>query len=110
MTGTPADADHDDGYAGPATLTVAGQEFSVGVRLRGAFQPIDGRYHWYGRVDRHDGLLAALRSGNTSGLLTTPGGSAPCDLSDPDPWGRYRVAGISAPPYHMRTSLGSADG
>jgi Domain of unknown function (DUF4873) len=89
----------DDGYAGRAVLAAGGQQFDVHVELRGLFQPIDGRYHWYGRIARHDGLAAALGSSRGEGVLTTPEGSAPCELSDPDPWQRYRITGISTPPF-----------
>ncbi len=51
----------DDGYDGPATLVVGPDEFEVRVHLRGVFQPIDGRYHWYGRIERHEGLAAGPR-------------------------------------------------
>jgi hypothetical protein len=100
------DERHDeDGYEGPAVLCVGQAEFQVEVRLRGQFQPIDGRYHWYGRVARHDGLSAALGSARAAGMLRTAAGSAPCDLSDPDPWGRFRVTGISTPPYASAARL-----
>jgi hypothetical protein len=100
------DERHDeDGYAGAATLTVGDAEFAVEVSLRGEFQPIDGRYHWYGRIEPHDGLPGLVRTGRLTGVLRTPEGSAPCDLSDPDPWQRYRVTGISTPPYATATGL-----
>ncbi len=88
-----------DGYTGPATLLVNGSQWQVQVELRGHFQPIDGRYHWYGRIAAHDGLPRVLGTGRSHGELTTPEGSAPCELSDPDPWHRYRVTGVSTPPY-----------
>jgi cation diffusion facilitator CzcD-associated flavoprotein CzcO len=69
------------------------------VQLRGHFEPIDGRYHWYGRIAQHDGLAAALSSGRVSGTLTTSAGSAPCELSEPDTWQRFRITGISTPPF-----------
>jgi Domain of unknown function (DUF4873) len=94
-----AGLDHGEGYTGQATLTVGGTDFDIEVELRGHFQPIDGRYHWYGRIARHDGLHAALGTGRASGVLATPEGRAPCELSDLDPWFRYRVTGISTPPY-----------
>ncbi len=100
----PGDGDH---YEGPATLTIGGSRYTVQVQLRGHFEPIDGRYHWYGRTAAHDALSAALKSGQVPGLLTTPEGSAPCELSDPDPWQRYRVTGISAPPFTAELSAGS---
>jgi hypothetical protein len=89
----------EEGYSGPATLVIDGPEFRVEVRLRGQFQPIDGRYHWYGRITSHDGLTTALGSARASGVLSTPEGSAACELSDRDPWGRYRVTGVSGAPY-----------
>ena len=94
-----ADHDHDDGYEGPATLLADGVRVAVQVRLRGHFQPIDGRYHWYGRIEPNDSLPGLLGSGRARAVLTTPEGSAPCELSDPDPWQRYRIAGVSRPPY-----------
>lgn len=87
-----------DSYEGPATLIIDGAEYRVQVRLRGQFQPIDGRYHWYGRIVAHGGLTAALGSARAAGVLSTPDGSAACELSDPDPWGRYRVTGVSGAP------------
>jgi cation diffusion facilitator CzcD-associated flavoprotein CzcO len=104
-SGQPTPPGDDEGYAGPATLTVGATRLDVQVQLRGHFEPIDGRYHWYGRVGQHDGLAAAMRSGRASGTLATPAGSAPCDISDPDPWQRFRVTGISTPPFG--TTLGT---
>jgi cation diffusion facilitator CzcD-associated flavoprotein CzcO len=88
-----------DGYEGTAVLEVDRSRFDVQVRLRGHFQPIDGRYHWYGRIDAHEGLDELLGSGKATGVLTTAEGSAPCELSEPDPSHRYRVTGISTPPF-----------
>ena len=88
-----------DGYEGTAVVEAGGSRFDVHVRLRGHFQPIDGRYHWYGRISAHDGLDGALGSGKAAGVLTTAEGSAPCELSEPDPSRRYRVTGISTPPF-----------
>jgi cation diffusion facilitator CzcD-associated flavoprotein CzcO len=88
-----------DGYEGTAVLEAGGSRFDVQVRLRGHFQPIDGRYHWYGRTGAHEGLAGLAGGGRASGVLTTADGSAPCELSEPDPSGRYRVTGISTPPF-----------
>jgi cation diffusion facilitator CzcD-associated flavoprotein CzcO len=88
-----------DGYEGTAVLEVDRSRFDVQVRLRGHFQPIDGRYHWYGRIDAHEGLDELLGSGKATGVLTTAEGAAPCELSEPDPSRRYRVTGISTPPF-----------
>ncbi len=88
-----------DGYEGTAVVEVGRSRFDVQVRLRGHFQPIDGRYHWYGRISAHEGLDGVLGSGKVAGVLTTAEGSAPCELSEPDPSRRYRVTGISTPPF-----------
>ncbi|WP_019816581.1 DUF4873 domain-containing protein [Saccharomonospora saliphila] len=98
--------DHDeDGYTGPATLLVDETEFEVEVHLRGHFQPIDGYYHWYGRI-RPDRRLSELAGGRKRTVeLRTPEGSAHGEISDPDPWDRYRVTGTSTPPFAVPTSL-----
>ena len=89
-----------DGYAGPARLRLGSSRLDVRADLRGQFEPIDGRYHWYGRLARHDGLTAAMAGqGRATAELSTPDGSADCEVSDPDPWQRYRVSGISTPPF-----------
>jgi len=95
----------EQGYTGPAMLEVGEQSYEVQVRLRGAFQPIDGRFHWYGRTAAHDGLTAALGSARAAGTLITPEGRAACEVSDPDPWQRYRVSGRSTPPFAVSTDL-----
>ncbi|MGH3409097.1 MAG: DUF4873 domain-containing protein, partial [Streptosporangiaceae bacterium] len=95
----------EQGYAGPATLAIGDDRYEVLVELRGVFQPIDGRFHWYGRIAAHDGLAAALGPGKAAGTLTTPEGQAACEVSDPDPWQRYRVSGRSTPPFAVVTDL-----
>jgi len=88
---------HEPGheYDGPATLEADGRAWEVAVRLRGAFQPIDGRFHWYGRLTAP---LEEPRSGATV-VLRTAHGAAQARLSDVDPWGRLRVTGVGAPPF-----------
>ncbi|MDD7967591.1 DUF4873 domain-containing protein [Actinomycetospora lemnae] len=97
--------EHDeDGHRGPATLVVDGTSYAVDVTLVGHFEPLDGRYHWYGRVAAHDELHAALGGKKHAARVTTPAGTADGELSDVDPWGRYRLAGTSTPPF----AVGSA--
>ncbi|HET6699069.1 MAG TPA: DUF4873 domain-containing protein [Nocardioidaceae bacterium] len=107
----------EEEYAGPAEVLLDGEDgeprgnrdgdpgdpgkeeaLPVTVTLRGMFQPIDGRYRWYGRIDQDDRLDARVSSGGTV-TLRTPHGSAPARLSDRDPWGRFRVTGTGAPPF-----------
>ncbi len=90
-----------EGYDGPATLfpEILGHDgVEVEVRLRGLFQPIDGRYHWYGRVSAHNEVDVLVES-RTSLVLRTPLGAAAARLADRDPWGRYRVTGTGWPPF-----------
>ncbi len=93
--------DHEAGYRGPATLEFEGEERAVDVELRGTFQPVDGRYHWYGRVIGAPELVALLGGRRTAALIRTPQGEARGELSDPDPWDRYRVTGTSTPPFSV---------
>jgi hypothetical protein len=89
----------EEGYTGPATLHIGDQELPVDVELRGYFQPIDGYYHWYGRLTENKQLNDLLGGRKTPAHLTTPQGDAPAELSDPDPWNRYRITGTSKPPF-----------
>jgi hypothetical protein len=100
-----AGLDDADAYTGPARLRIGGREFDVRAELRGHFEPIDGRYHWYGRIARDDEVAAVVGQGRASAALTTTDGSAPCELSDPDPWRRYRVTGISTPPFRTGMAM-----
>ena len=84
-------------YQGEAVLTATDVRIAVDASLRGRFEPIDGRFHWYGRLAASP-ELAALGSGSTV-TLTTEHGSAEARLSDVDPWGRPRVTGTGRPPF-----------
>jgi hypothetical protein len=96
------DHEHDEeGYSGAATLVFGEDEVAVEVELRGYFQPIDGRYHWYGRVKKNDDVTSRVEGGARTALLRTPTWQAEGTLTDQDPWGRYRVGGISTPPYKI---------
>ena len=94
-----AGLDDADAYAGPALLRLGEREFGVRAELRGHFEPIDGRYHWYGRVAAHEGLTTLLAGAKSAATIETHDGAAPCELSDPDLWGRYRITGTSTPPF-----------
>jgi hypothetical protein len=95
----------EDGYAGPATLIVDERELTVEVDLRGHFQPIDGRYHWYGRLAEHAELAELVGGRKRTAVLRTPQGEATGEVSDPDPWRRYRITGVSTPPFTVPTTL-----
>jgi hypothetical protein len=97
-----SDEHEEEGYTGSAALVFGSDEVSVEVELRGYFQPIDGRYHWYGRIKQNDEVTSRVEGGARTALLRTPTGQAEGALTDPDPWGRYRVGGISTPPYQIQ--------
>lgn len=86
-----------ESYDGPAVLVAAGAEHPVSVTLRGAFQPLDGHFHWYGRI-AVDSALDAVRSGSAV-TLRTAHGEADGKVADIDPWGRFRVSGTGRPPF-----------
>ncbi|GAA3439398.1 DUF4873 domain-containing protein [Kutzneria kofuensis] len=93
----------DEGYTGDAVLLDGDREVKVRAVLRGYFQPIDGRYHWYGRLDADQAVTDLVEGGRRELLLRTPEGEATATLSDPDPWQRYRVTGTSRPPFAVET-------
>ncbi|WP_329071782.1 DUF4873 domain-containing protein [Amycolatopsis sp. NBC_01480] len=99
-------SEHDeDGYAGPATLVANGRELPIEVDLRGYFQPIDGYYHWYGRISATPAVTDLAGGKKTPCEIRIADRTAPGELSDPDPWGRYRVMGTSTPPFAVPTTL-----
>lgn len=81
-------------YAGTAFVSLDGEDVPVEVHLRGAFEPIDGHFHWRGRVATDLDV-----PNGTAVQLTTEHGSATGTLSDLDPWGRYKITGVGRPPF-----------
>ena len=99
-------SEHDeDGYSGSATLVVDGVSVPATVELRGYFQPIDGYYRWYGRVAVNDELTRLAGDKKKPVSIQAGAYAATGELSDPDPWGRYRITGTSTPPFHVPTTL-----
>ncbi|MEU4647051.1 DUF4873 domain-containing protein [Nocardia fluminea] len=94
-------ADHD--YLGPAVLDLPGAEYRVLATLAGHTDPIDGRYHWYGRLDPAE-AVALPEPARASAFLVLPGRApAAASLTERDPWGNLRVTGIGAPPFALAT-------
>ncbi len=92
----------DDGYDGPAVLHVGEQTIDVEVALAGHLEPLDGRYHWYGRVVKHDAVDAAKQGGATTvGLSIADGLRAEGRLAEHDAWGNVRITGLGAPPFEL---------
>jgi hypothetical protein len=99
----------EDGYDGPAELVAGTQTVPVEVKLRGHFDPITGKYNWYGRVAASSEVAALVEGGARKVVLRTPHGEVPTALSDVDPWGRPRVEGFGTAPFEVLTSLPAAD-
>ena len=90
------------GYDGEARLTVGDQTIEVTVHLDGHLEPLDGRFHWYGRIERSAAVAAAKDAGATIGTLAIDGCMpAGLRLAEYDPWGHVQVKGTGAPPYPM---------
>lgn len=98
--------EQDDGWAGPATLSIDGRDLPVQVLLDARHEPQDGKLHWFGRMRLEgDGgdpaLLTALTSTTRLIELRTGAHRAAASIGDLDPWGRYRVTGVGTPPFEM---------
>lgn len=97
----------DDGYDGMAELIEGDTVVPANVSLRGHFDPITGKYYWYGRVDAAPEVSAMVADGSRRITLRTPHGEVTTALSDVDPWGRPRVEGFGAAPFEVLTELPS---
>lgn len=94
----------DDGYEGPAVLAVEGRaEFTVRARLTGSFQPLDGRYRWYGRLQAHEELTRMVGDRSAGVVLRTSEGDAAGRITEPDLWNRYRIEGMGMPRSEFRS-------
>jgi hypothetical protein len=95
----------EDGYDGPAELLDGPAVIQVAVQLRGHFDPISGKYNWYGRIAASPEVTALVAAGARKVRLRTPHAEVDTALSDVDPWGRPRVEGFGAAPFEVRTTL-----
>jgi hypothetical protein len=95
----------EDGYDGPAELVDDATAIPVEVHLRGHFDPISGKYSWYGRVVSTPEVAALVGSGARKVRLRTPYAEVETALSDVDPWGRPRVEGFGDAPFEVLTTL-----
>lgn len=101
--------EHDEGYLGAAIVELDGTEVAVSVHLRDSFQPIDGLYHWYGRIAANDSLTELVGDAKKTATLRTPEGTAIGQIGDPDPWHRLRVTGVHKPPFAVPASLADVE-
>lgn len=97
----------EDGYEGAAQLIDGATAIPVEVRLRGQFEPITGKYHWYGRVAASAEVAALVADGARTVRLRTPHGEVETALTDVDMWGRPRVEGFGVAPFEVLATLPS---
>lgn len=95
----------EDGYDGSAELIDGTTTIPVEVKLRGHFDPISGRYSWYGRVAATPEVASLVDGGVRKVRLRTPHAEVETALSDIDPWGRPRVEGFGDAPFEVLTTL-----
>lgn len=94
--------EEETGYDGSATLLVGDQAIEVTVHLDGHLEPLDGLFHWYGRIERSAAVAAVKDAGATTGSLAISDRvPAELRLAEYDPWGHVQVSGTGAPPYPM---------
>jgi len=83
------------------------------VLVRGTdfrFDPISGKYSWYGRVAATQEVATLVENGARKVRLRTPHGEVDTALSDVDPWGRPRVEGFGPAPFPVATTVSTTAG
>ena len=98
---TVTGGEEEAGYRGPVTVRVEGAQVEVDAQLHGFFQPIDGSYHWYGRLAPHDRISAWVAEHGRAPIDVSVGDRdpVPARLGECNPWGGHRVAGTGPPPH-----------
>lgn len=87
----------DVDFAGAATLN---GDIPVTVTLSGHVDPLDGRFHWGGRIGPDERVVALLRAGRRDVTLRVGGAQPlPARLTEADPWGGVIVAATGRPPW-----------
>jgi hypothetical protein len=96
-----SDGDADLGYEGRLTVRVEGSAIEVEGQLHGFFQPIDGSYHWYGRLapDERISAWVAEHGRDPIEISVGEGASVSARLGERNPWGGHRVTGTGPPPH-----------
>ncbi|MEU1812809.1 DUF4873 domain-containing protein [Micromonospora sp. WMMD1076] len=79
------------------TAQIAGT--TVRLHAGGRFEPVDGRYHWAGRVEPEPRLVRLLRSGRREVEVRIGERVARARLAEVDPWGGVRITGVGIPPW-----------
>jgi hypothetical protein len=78
-------------------------DLPVNVHLSGRWEPVDGRYHWAGRIEPFAEVADLVRKGRRQVSLRIGERAVDARLAEVDPWGGVRVTGIGAPPWSSDT-------
>lgn len=92
-------------YRGAALLTLGGERLGAEVVLAGHFEPLDGKYHWYGRVTGSAAVRAMRERAPRGAVDVAVPGREPvaARLTEVDPHGNVRVEGVGRPPFALET-------
>lgn len=91
----------NEGYRGPVTVTCGDLCAIVEAHLAGHVEPTDGRFHWGGRLARHDDMTRLFQSGLRNVSLQIDDAPASlARLAEVDPWGGLRVTAVGMPVWH----------
>lgn len=82
-------------YHGPASISGT----PVRAHLSGRWEPVDGRFHWGGRIEPDPTVARLLRSGRRDVELRIADRARPARLAEVDPWGGVRITGVGDPPW-----------
>lgn len=89
-------------WHGPAWIA----DTEVSLHGTGRWEPVDGHYHWAGRIAPEPRIVRLLRSGRRDVLVRVGDRTAPGRLVEVDPWGGVRVTGVGAPPWPAEADEG----
>ncbi|MFG3302731.1 DUF4873 domain-containing protein [Micromonospora chersina] len=79
------------------TAQIAGT--TVRLHAGGRWEPVDGRYHWAGRIEPESRMLRLLRSGRRDVEVRVGERVVRGRLAEADPWGGVRITGVGEPPW-----------
>ncbi|MEW1588081.1 DUF4873 domain-containing protein [Micromonospora vinacea] len=82
-------------YHGPADV----EGTPVRAHLSGRWEPVDGRFHWGGRIEPEPRVADLLRSGRRDVALRIAGRVRAARLAEIDPWGGVRITGVGDAPW-----------
>ncbi|MGH3455170.1 MAG: DUF4873 domain-containing protein [Nocardioidaceae bacterium] len=89
------------GYRGSVRVRLGGSAVEVEGQLHGFFQPIDGSYHWYGRLAPDERISAWVADRGRAPVEISVGADTPVParLGERNPRGGHRVTGTGPPPH-----------